>query len=45
LSSEELREKIMLVNRARAFSELEVAQAERETGLREELRKRAEAGV
>jgi NADH:ubiquinone oxidoreductase subunit len=45
LSNQELREKIMLVNRARAFSELTVAQAEREMGLREELRKRAEAGV
>jgi hypothetical protein len=42
LSNEQLREKIMLVNRAREFMELASDQLEREQGLREELRRRVE---
>jgi hypothetical protein len=42
LEDSELRKKIMLVNRAREFADLSAEQAEREFGLREELRKRAE---
>jgi NADH:ubiquinone oxidoreductase subunit len=45
LSNQDLREKITLVNRAREFFELTAAQAEREMGLREELRKRVERRV
>jgi hypothetical protein len=43
LNEDQLREKIMLVNRAREFAELTPEQLEREQGLREELRRRAQS--